>query len=196
MSSCFIYVCTWFECSTWNHWGMSLFSISKMRGNHQLTSLTAVKGNTLSQLQMLLIHLILTPCSFLHLLPFTSLTPPSPPPPPPPTPPPPPCSHTPQSLLTHLLHPLLPLTCHILTSSTSFSPLPLHFTHPSYHTPLILTLHYLSTLSPNPPHTHPSHIPSRPSSHPKEGAMKQNMQCTPLPPELTQRPSTTHHTNQ
>ena len=99
-------------------------------------------------------------------------------------------------LLTHLLHPLLPLTCHILTSSTPFSPLPLHFTHPSYHTPLIFTLHYLSTLSPNPPHTHPSHIPSRPSSHPEEGAMKQNMQCTPLPPEPAQRPSTTHHANQ
>ena len=101
---------------------MSLFSISQMRGNHQLTSLTAVKGNTLSQLQMLLIHVILTPCSFLHLLAFTSLIPP-------PSPLPHPHtasfgSHTPQSLLTHLLHPSLPLTCHILTSSTPFSLLP------------------------------------------------------------------------
>ena len=141
---------------------MSLFSISQMRGNHQLTSLTAVKGNTLSQLQMLLIHLILTPCSFLHLLPFMSLTPPSPLP------------HlhaaTPLnhfSLICYILHSPSPVTSSHPLLPSPLSPLPLHFTHPSYHTLLILTLHYLSTLPPNTPHTHPSHIPSRPSSHPE-----------------------------
>ena len=166
------------------------------KGEHIVTTSNVTHPSHLNTLLLSPSLTIYVPHPYLTPPSPPSLTPPSPLPHPSLTPPSPPCSHTPQSLLTHLLHPSLPLTCHILTSSTSFSPLPLHFTHPSYHTPLILTLHYLSPLSPNPPHTHPSHIPSRPSSHPEEGAMKQNMQCTPLPPEPAQRARTTHHANQ
>ena len=130
-------------CCTWNHWGMSLIPISKMRGNHQFTSLTEWKDTE-------------THVFFVHTPPHNIRFPPLPPYP---------LSyssltslHTPHSSHMPLNTCLLPP----LTNFSPYSPLTSH-THPSHPS---LTPHIPH--SPLTSHTHPSHIPSRPCSQPEE----------------------------